>query len=268
MSTRVTFSPAATSQGRSPAHAPHTTRSCCRRYRRFIEHHWEQVDVLIGTLFASQRDFIAGNRVLSMESAALRDVRGHSRWQRIVYCSGVNLPRFQNIRNWRAKLISWAEKRIPMGSLVRTPTCLLDRLVDQVLHILPSNSLCSKNSEIALDFILWLDGTSSGLRAVSAVKFRLLDCKRTLFPTGLSPVTCWMETFCKETAIPLEHRCMMLSELNILWSQELTVGSGRIRMRNLLLLADHKQLNCLCGVQGGCTSQGVRFAHCQLPYFA
>ena len=87
------------------------------------------------------------------------------------------------------------------GFSFENSTVLLDRLADQVRHVLHRNPVDVQADVVDLDFLFWLDGTSSGLRAVTAVKFRLLDCLRFLFPTGLSAVTCWMDTFCKETAI-------------------------------------------------------------------
>ena len=243
---------------------PNLKRKYCREFCREIEHHWENIFVLFGTLFNSTRDFRAANMLLSRESASNRDLQSHGRRQCLRHCSGVNYPRFYNLRNWTSYLKAWAAKRIFMGTLVCTPSLVVDKLVDVVQQEIDTCSAVSGTAnQIHIDLLLWVDGTSSGIRAVTVTKFRLVDCCRLLFPSGVSRVTCWMEAFCDETAIPLEFRMLMLEELNHLWSTTLVAGSTPVVMRYLLLCADHKQLNYLCGVQGFSTSQRCSF--CTVP---
>ena len=69
-----------------------------------------------------------------------------------------------------------------MGTLVRNPFCVLDRLENVVLSTLQSSNFVGSAKSTSLDLLFWLDGTSSGIRAVSVVKFRLIDCSGTIFP--------------------------------------------------------------------------------------
>ena len=55
----------------------------------------------------------------------------------------------------------------------------------------------------------------------------------------------------------------MLEELHHLWATTFCVSKARVTMRFLLLMADHKQLNYLSGVQGYSTSQRCSF--CTVP---
>ena len=238
-------------------------RDHSRGYRQALEAHYQVISLFIGTLFNSLRDFRLANSVLSMESADARDHAGHRRRHRLKY-SGISFPHFSNLDRWSNNLVSWASERMSMGTLVRTPHMLLDRLTEVVQRILDEQcgdvTLPSSHS---LDFLFWLDGTSSGLRSVSVVKFRLIDTTRILFQKGFSEVTCWMDALCGETDIPLEYQVMMMNELSRLWTSDLTVAHEPVKMRFLLLMADHKQLDVLCGVQGYSTSQ--RCAICTLP---
>ena len=251
----TTFQPNAPAPKRACA-GVNSKRDHCRAFRAAIEAHYEEIEIFIGVLANSHRDFRIANCVMSMESTSERQAMGHSRRRRIRYCSGVAFPRFKDTRNWTKRLIDWGYKRNPMGSLVRNPQFLLDGLRGVVMDTLLGSSIrVGLHTSIDIDFLFWLDGTSSGLRAVSVVKFRLIDCARSLFEDGKSPVKCWMEAFCDESKVPFEYRRLLLRELNMLWGEPLWIGSTRVNMRYLLLMADNKQLGCLCGVQGGSTSQ-------------
>ena len=127
----------------------------------------------------------------------------------------------------------------------------------------PVGAAITTAPRVQVDLLFWLDGTSSGIRALSVVKIRLVDRLQLLFPSGMSPVTCWMEAFCDESHIPHEYRMLMLEELGHLWTCNFLSGGTHVSLRRLLLVADHKQLNILSGVQGSSTSQRCSF--CTLP---
>ena len=84
----------------------HARREHCRAFKAAIEGHWRDVDVLLGTLFHSQRDFRLANLIMSRESASTRNLAGHSRRRRLQFLLGVSYPCFSNIRNWISKLIT------------------------------------------------------------------------------------------------------------------------------------------------------------------
>ena len=131
-----------------------------------------------------------------------------------------------------------------------------------VMHLL--ESACPRNTvNVSLSLLFWLDGTPSGQRTVSVAKVRLVDSTNSVFPLGFSPIGDWMESFFSETHIPLEHKQFLLEQLGTLWKQTFTANDFSVRVTKIVLLADHKQLNSLCGVQGGQTSQ--RCSICTLP---
>ena len=132
----------------------HVRRDHCKGFRRCIEAHWQRFEVLLGTLFASQRDFRTANTILSMESSSQRNLSGHSRRRHLEYMPGVCFPGFKGIRHWTAKLISWASGRIPMGTLIRTPSCVLDQLCEQVTQVLHKHCFMVYSiNEATLDFL-------------------------------------------------------------------------------------------------------------------
>ena len=116
---------------------------------------------------------------------------------------------------------------------------------------------------IPVHLVIWLDGTSSGIRSLTCVKFRVLDPSCALLPNHVSKVYCWMEGFFSESHMPLEIREMIVDHLNECWRHDWARESWPLFFDKLVIVADHKQMCCICGVQGGSTSQ--RCSLCTAP---
>ena len=149
------------------------------------------------------------------------------------------------------KTATWGEHLISVGCCQRARQCTAG----------PWSRYMSTYS-----LLLWIDGTSTGQRSVTVTKLRLLDRDRTFFPSGVSKVMRWMERFLGETKIPLEYRQLLVSELNTVFGQQFEAGSRTVSLEYPVPTGDHKQLNSMCGVQGGLPCNDVPFVPLRRHY--
>ena len=83
----------------------------------------------------------------------------------------------------------------------------------------------------------------------------------------MSPIRRWLECFHSESSIPVECQLIMIHQLSLVKKMRFKIGKFYAELGKLILLADHKQLGILCGVQGNSTSQRCVFCNARASVF-
>ena len=96
-------------------------------------------------------------------------------------------------------------------------------------------------STAAVTLLFWMDGTSSGQRAIIVAKVRLIDASWLIFPTGISEVAVFYSVFLVKPVFPrYTNRCWYPSRE--VWEHNFSVGQCTV-VSKLVLVGDRKQFS-------------------------
>ena len=236
-----------------------TRRTVARQYKKEVEDHFCQLFPVFGALFGSNAKFEAAYRMLRNQPRSVRDDMGNTRVKRLrSTVGGVSFPAFPHPHNYYDALIHWARQRIPMGSIICQHEVLLDNISVTVRQLLEPTSPCADS---IVHLLLWVDGTGTGTRPYTVARIRMVDPSCLIFPSGASKLVSVMECFYPETGLPLTLTQALFEQLGKARSDVYWANGFKITLDCMIIVADNKQLQLLCGIQGQSTSQ--RCSHCK-----